>query len=306
MKKCYFLWLILFGLTISIINAENLKGEKKENLSVVIDGQSVPVRYYAFPAENTESSGGVMMFIHGFRSNARYFYPVALAFSKAGYQSFSLELPGYNQASWDTSAELAIYDLPTYGQYVARSLEIITRAEQIDLARLTIWGHSMGSGIVYRAAADHPNLFSCLQSVVFEAPAFADCITKFSKTAIWFSTKTLSLVHRHKQSVSTYAKWLRIEGHADTPRVFLQNANSMLKPQNNITQGVLNQIGMEKIIWLWSPRDIAVYSPPPSFIPKRQRICVAVNHGISHQEPDKVCQAILDRQFKLPAKGGKQ
>merc|ERR1711939_1197198 len=111
----------------------------------------------------------------------------------------------------------------------------------------------------YRAIVDHPNLFSGLKSIVFEAPAFANSITKVSKFAIWLSTKILKLGDRHDSSSERWLKWLGIGGSTDNYQVFVQNAYSMLKPENNIKQEVLDRLGVEKVFWLWSAKDIAVY-----------------------------------------------
>ena len=287
---CWF----FFSLVISNTEADNLEKRINKNLSVIIDGGKVPVRYYDFSVEGSKNtSSDVILFIHGFRSNARYFYPIASAFSQVGYRSFSLELPGYDKSTWGTTTELLNYELAAYGRYVASSIEAISGAENIDLKRLTIWGHSMGSSIVYRAIVDHPNLFSCLKSIVFEAPAFANSITKVSKFAIWLSTKILKLGDRHDSSPERWLKWLGIGGSTDNYQVFVQNAYSMLKPENNIKQEVLDRLGVEKVFWLWSAKDIAVYSPPPDFIPNEQSIQVFVGHSISHRAPKKVCDAIL-------------
>lgn len=287
---CWF----FFSLVISNTEADNLEKGINKNLSVIIDGGKVSVRYYDFSVEGSKNtSSDVILFIHGFRSNARYFHPIASAFSQVGYRSFSLELPGYDKSTWGTTTELLNYELAAYGRYVASSIEAISGAEDIDLKRLTIWGHSMGSSIVYRAIVDHPNLFSCLKSIVFEAPAFANSITKVSKFAIWLSIKILKLGDRHDSSSERWLKWLGIGGSTDNYQVFVQNAYSMLKPENNIKQEVLDRLGLEKVFWLWSAKDIAVYSPPPDFIPNEQSIQVFVGHSISHRAPKKICDAIL-------------
>ena len=127
---------------VSIAAVGSWQGQPHNTFSVVIEGQTVPVRYYAFPAQKTRDQGlsteqGVILFVHGIRSNARYFRPVAMALSKAGYSSFSLELPGYDQDTWGSHIELARYDLLAYGQYVTRSVEILISREQIDPSRLT-------------------------------------------------------------------------------------------------------------------------------------------------------------------------
>ena len=77
----------------------------------------------------------------------------------------------------------------------------------------------------------------------------------------------------------------------------------MLQLENNIQEPVLNQIGIEKILWLWSPKDLAVKAAPPSFIPIAQCIQLAVDHDISFQAPDQVCQAVIERQPEFAKRG---
>ena len=305
MIKHNLICLFFFSLVISNTEADNLEKRINKSLSVIIDGDKVPIRYYDFSVEGSKNtSSDVMLFIHGFRSNARYFYPIASAFSQVGYRSFSLELPGYDKSTWGSTTELVNYELATYARYVASSIEAISGAEEIDLTHLTIWGHSMGSSIVYRAIADQPHLFSCLKSIVFEAPAFPNSITQVSKFAIWLSTKILKFGDRHDGSAPKWLKWLGIGGSTDNYQVFAQNAYSMLKPENNIKQEVLEQIGVEKVFWLWSAKDIAVYSPPPDFIPNEQSIQVFVGHSISHRAPKKICETILGWHSKTRVEVG--
>ena len=302
---------------------ESWQGQPHNTFSVVIEGKTVPVRYYAFPAHKTREQGlsteqGVIIFVHGIRSNARYFRPVAMALSKVGYSSFSLELPGYDQDTWGSHIELVRYDLPAYGQYVTRSVEMLISKEQIDPSRLTFWGHSMGSGIIYRALVENPDLFSQVRSIVFEAPAFANCVSKGSKFAIWWgkqlnrtrpsrwlSTQILFSFYRLQghSGTSLNPKSVRTEGWADNYEVFFQNSQSMLQPENNIQEPVLNRIGIEKILWLWSPKDLAVKAAPPSFVPIEQCIQLAVDHDISFQAPDQVCQAVIERQPEFEKRG---
>lgn len=281
---------------------------------IQLQGRAVPVRYYtvekALPIAHTETKGTIL-FVHGLGPRAPQFARVARCFVHRGYRTFLLELPGYDARSWGCEIQLDEYTISVFAQYIQRAIEALEAKHQVRRLEWTIWGHSMGASIVYQAMAQNPAMFLQFDYIVLESPAFANRLAFLSNFILWLS-KSL-----HKSVIGRYIgrKLIKfyildqhydpgvffympreIGGFADSFAIFHQNVQSMKHPSNNFDPKILQEVGRERLLWIWSPKDQAINAKPPEVIPEKQQIRLPVDHNISLVAPQQVCLKV-DQKF---------
>ena len=296
-------------------------------ISIQLRGRSVPVRYYTVESRvqhavpltrvGRKETKAAILFVHGFRDNALYFERIARCFVGRGYRAFLLELPGYDAASWrsqgaqGTSPALDEYAIPVFAEYLQHVIEALEVKHHVERREWIIWGHSMGGAIVYRAMTQNPAMFLQFDHVVLEAPAFASRLTFGSKFTIWLSKplqkyavgkfigRKLIEAYIVKQGTSPEVvsyKPRTIEGFTDSYSIFHQIAASIKHPTNNFDAKILQEVGRDRLLWVWSSKDQAVNANPPEVIPAKQQIRTDLEHTGSLAAPQEVCQQV-DQKF---------
>lgn len=86
-----------------------------------------------------------MVLLHGFSAQARYWDGFAVHMRDA-YHVYALDQRGHGDSDWATD----------YGAETMRS-DLVVFLDQLNLDRVTLVGHSMGGGVAFRYAADHPD-----------------------------------------------------------------------------------------------------------------------------------------------------
>lgn len=85
-----------------------------------------------------------MILLHGFSAQARYWDGFAVHMRDA-YHVYALDQRGHGDSDWATE----------YGPDTMPS-DLAAFVDQLGLDRVTLVGHSMGGGVAFRYAADHP------------------------------------------------------------------------------------------------------------------------------------------------------
>ena len=279
-------------------------------IPIEVDGQNVGLRYYTLDPFNTPSHTFTILFAHGIRATALYFQPLAECLAQYGCRSIALEYPGYDQEKWGTSSVLEPFTIPVFARYVHQALKILSSKYTIGFENWIIWGHSMGGAVTYNAVKQYPMTFDKMGYIVLEAPAFERHLTFGTKAAIHLSrlirnsrlghmigryvTQTYYTKRELPSGPSNHQRF-SIEGHCDSYRVLDANTTSIRHPANNFDAATFESVGLNKLIWVWSPDDVVLHAQPPDIIPQNQQIQLKTAHGISSAAPKLVCDAFLSR-----------
>lgn len=120
-------------------------GEPPRSLRVAANDTELHLLEWGDPAAQP------VLLVHGMRGHARWFTPVGPALAER-FRVLSLDLRGHGESA----------HTPPYGP-VVYAQDIVALVEAMDLSRLLLLGHSMGGGVVVRAA---PSLGARLQGLV--------------------------------------------------------------------------------------------------------------------------------------------
>jgi alpha-beta hydrolase superfamily lysophospholipase len=112
-----------------------------------------------------ETPRGVVVISHGYAEHARRYDHVAQRFGEAGLVTYALDHRGHGRSG---GKRVWLKRLSHYTDDFARLVDIAA-ADYPDLNRVVV-GHSMGGGVVFAYAADHPEDFA---AVVLSGPAVA-------------------------------------------------------------------------------------------------------------------------------------
>ena len=279
-------------------------------IPIEVDGQKVGLRYYLLAPLNTSGHTSIVFFVHGIRTSAMYFQPLAKCLAQYGYQSIALEYPGYDQENWGASSVLEPFTIPVFAHYIHQALKILAGKYKICLENWIIWGHSMGGAIVHNAIKQYPTTFGRAAYIVLEAPAFANHLTFGTKAAIHlgqlmrnsklgsmigYSIIRIYYTKRALLSEPLNCQNFTIEGYCDSYYILDANINSIRHPANNFDATTFESIGLNKLIWIWGTDDVILHARPPDTIPKNQQVQLKTAHDISSTVPKPVCDAVLSR-----------
>ena len=282
----------------------------KPEIPIEVDGQKVGLRYYFLAPFNISDHTSAIVFVHGIRTSAMYFQPLATCLAQCGYHSIALEYPGYDQENWGVSSTLEPFTIPVFAHYIHRALKILSNKYKIGLENWIIWGHSMGGAVVHNAVKQYPATFGRTAYIVLEAPAFANYLTFGTKAAIHLGQlmRNLklgamigrSIIRTYDTKRGLLSKPLNyhkftIEGHCDSHYILDANINSIRHPANNFDAATFESIGLNKLIWIWGTDDIILHAQPPDTIPKSQQVQLKTSHNISLTAPKLVCDAFLSK-----------
>ena len=263
-------------------------------IPIEVDGKKVGLRYYVCGGFHTSHHTFTILFVHGIRTNALYFQPLATCLAQYGYRSIALEYPGYDQDKWGTHSSLDPFTIPIFSRYVHQSLKTLSNKHKISFKNWIMWGHSMGGAVVYNAVKQYPKMFNQTSYIVFEAPAFAHYLTFGTKAVIHLSKLIRTYYNKRKLSLGSLDQ-SKLTGHCDSYRILEANINSIRHPSNNFDVTTFELVGLNKIIWIWSPYDVVLHAKPPDIIPSIQQIRFKTSHDISSIAPKLVCDAFLSR-----------
>lgn len=277
----------------------------KPEIPIEVDGRKVGLRYYFLAPFNISDHTSAIVFVHGIRTSAMYFQPLATCLAQCGYHSIALEYPGYDQENWGVSSTLEPFTIPVFAHYTHRALKILSNKYKIGLKNWIIWGHSMGGAVVHNAVKQYPATFGRTAYIVLEAPAFANYLTFGTKAAIHLgqlmrNLKLGSIIRTYYTKRGLLSKPLNyqkftIEGHCDSHYILDANINSIRHPANNFDAATFESIGLNKLIWIWGTDDIILHAQPPDTIPKSQQVQLKTSHNISLTAPKLVCDAFLSK-----------
>ena len=152
----------------------------------------------------------------------------------------------------------------------------------------------MGGAVVYNAVKQYPKMFNKTSYIVFEAPAFAHYLTLGTKVVIHLS-KLIQTYYNNRELSLDSLDQSKFTGHCDSYRILEANMNSIRHPSNNFDVTTFELVGLNKIIWIWSPYDVVLHAKPPDIIPSIQQIRFKTSHDISSIAPKAVCNAFLSR-----------
>jgi pimeloyl-ACP methyl ester carboxylesterase len=110
-------------------------GEPPRSVRVSVEGAELHVLQWG-----NEQARPVVL-VHGMRAHARWFSPVGPALAER-FRALSLDLRGHGQSSHS----------PSYGQ-APYAQDVVGLVDALGLERPILVGHSMGAGVVSRAAA---------------------------------------------------------------------------------------------------------------------------------------------------------
>lgn len=112
-----------------------------------------------------ETPRGVVVLSHGYAEHARRYDHVAERFGQAGLATYALDHRGHGRSGGE---RVWLKQLSDYTDDFA-TLVGIAAADYPDVKRIVL-GHSMGGGIVFAYAAEHPDDYS---AIVLSGPAVA-------------------------------------------------------------------------------------------------------------------------------------
>jgi acylglycerol lipase len=124
-------------------------------------GRSVRIVYDVWTPEGTPR--GVVVLCHGYAEHARRYDHVAQRFGEAGLITYALDQRGHGRSG---GKRVYLKDISEYtGDF--DTLVGIAASDHSDLKRV-ILGHSMGGGVVFAYAVEHPDDYA---AVVLSGPA---------------------------------------------------------------------------------------------------------------------------------------
>lgn len=120
-----------------------------ENKKIVINEHLI--NYYGFSADEVKSED-ILLFVHGWQSSAEVWNPFAQYFSEMGFNTLTIDLPGFGK-SQRVESDLDIQD------YVDVVDGFVSK---LGIDRLVLVGHSFGGAVSLKLASKHPKYLSKL------------------------------------------------------------------------------------------------------------------------------------------------
>lgn len=136
-------------------------------------------------AKGSEASDQLAFLIHGLAQNEDYFGLLVPHLLAKGYDVWALRLPGYVAAGekpdfWPPALGMELL-LSWYGWVAASAFVHLQQTLTTKPGHTLAWGHSMGGAILAAMVADERiEHRPTPDRLVFEAPAFGECLTPFS------------------------------------------------------------------------------------------------------------------------------
>lgn len=143
--------------------------------------------------------GTPVLLLHGWGGNIKSMWPVAERLGNQGFQTHTLDLPGFGMSDMPPQA----WDVPRYAQFV------LAYIQSLDIDKINLVGHSFGGRISIFLSAEYPEVVRKLVLVdsagVKPAPTTNMKIYAFSRQVI-FGLLQLPVLKRFEPPVR---QWFR-------------------------------------------------------------------------------------------------
>lgn len=145
---------------IGVMEREIIPDLEKRKREIWLEYQPGKRIYGAF--YKADYSRGTVVISHGFTETAEKYAECIFYFLRMGLDAFCIEHCGHGR-SYRLTEDLSLVHTDGYERYVQ---DLLFSAEYIrkknPIGPLILYGHSMGGGIGAAAAAERPDLFSCV------------------------------------------------------------------------------------------------------------------------------------------------